>query len=192
MKNRKELYNELLELAKNNIPPLKEHLNISIDKSNMLADYYKANKDIVKFSILLMDIKLGEAIKNNLGKEHVKMSSNFAKEFLKQSDFTSEEQDKIINCIDAHHGDVPFTCIEAEICANADCYRFIHPVGVFSFLLFLSKNSDNLIENIKSLKFKLDEKKHILSLTKAKVDLNTYYELYSKQFDEIINYLNNK
>ena len=48
MKNRKELYNELLELAKNNIPPLKEHLNISIDKSNMLADYYKANKDYSK------------------------------------------------------------------------------------------------------------------------------------------------
>ncbi len=38
-------------LAKNSIPTLKEHLNIYIDKSNMLADHYKANKDLVKFGI---------------------------------------------------------------------------------------------------------------------------------------------
>ena len=188
MVDRKELYMELLEIARNSAPPAKNHLDISMAKADMLAKEYNANLEIVKFGVLLMDIKLGEAIKNNKGPEHVKMSSDFAKEFLKKSDFSEVEKEKIINCVEAHHKGVPFICIEAEICANADCYRFIHPFGIFTYASILSKRTDNFLEQIKSLKFKLNEKKNILSLPKAKMELDNYYETYSKQFDEIIEY----
>ena len=187
--NRKELFNELYELAYTCGMPLKNHLDISIKKGIMLADIYKANKVIVLFGILLMDIKLGEAIKNNKITEHTKMSSDFAKEFLEKSDFSNLEKEKIINCVEAHHGKIPYTCIEAEICANADCYRFIHPVGVFTYAFSLAKRTDDYIERIKNLKYKLNEKYNILSLPKAKEELKEYYEMYLKQFNEILNYM---
>ena len=184
-----ELFNELMNISKKNIFPLAGHLDIALKKGKMLTDKYNANWEIVRFGILLMDIKLGEAYENHCLQEHVKMGSMFAKDFLKKSDFSDVEKEKIINCIEAHHGKAPFTCIEAEVCANADCYRFIHPFGVFTYSEFLANNSNDLFKNIKELKFKLDEKKGILSLEKAKEELDDYYESFSKQFDEIIEYM---
>lgn len=189
--NRKELYKELLEIAKEKGAPPKNFLAISKTKAEMLAKEYNANLEIVQFGVLLMDIQIGEAQKNNCVSEHVRMSSDFAKEFLKKSDFNEEEKEKIINCVEAHHGQVPFACIEAEICANADCYRFIHPLGVFTFEAMMAKRTDDFLEQIKALKFKLNEKKNILSLPKAKMELDSFYEIYSKQFDEIIRYMEN-
>ncbi len=133
-----------------------------------------------------MDIKLSDAIKGGRQQEHVNMSYEFAKEFLKDYDITEEELDKIMNCIEAHHGGVPFTCIEAEVCANADCYRFIHPIGVFTFAGVLTKNGDNLEEQINQLKYKLEEKHKILSLNKAKEELEEYYQMFSKLFNDVI------
>ncbi len=184
-----ELFKELINISKKNIFPLAGHLDIALKKGKMLTDKYNANWDIVRFGILLMDIKLGEAYESHCLPEHVKMGSMFAKEFLKRTDFNDEEIKKIINCIEAHHGKVPFTCIEAEICANTDCYRFIHPFGVFTYAQFLANNSNDLLKNIKELKFKLDEKKNILSLDSVNEELNVYYDSFSKQFDEIIEYM---
>ena len=189
MIDRNSLYAQLLMMAENNIPPTKNHLTLSLVKAEELGKEYHANLEIVRFGICLMDIKLSEAKKNNIQSKHVKMSSDFAKEFLKKSDFSDEEKEKIINCVEAHHGDVPFYSIEAEVCANADCYRFIHPVGVFTYASVLAKRTDSLLEQVKSLQVKLEEKKKILSLPKAKAELDGYYNAYSKQFNEIIEYL---
>lgn len=186
MKNKKELYEDALAIARENVPPSKIHLDISLEKGKMLAEEYKANIDLVLIGIVLMDIKLSEAMKLNKGPEHPKMGSDFAKEFLKDYDLTDNEKNIIINSIEAHHGKVPFKSIEAEICANADCYRFIHPIGVFAYLGMLAKRDLDFIDQIKSLKFKLEEKHNILSLPKAKEELEEYYIEYSKQFDEIL------
>jgi hypothetical protein len=186
MKSKKELYEDALAIARENIPPSKNHLDISLEKGKMLAEEYNANVDLVLIGVLLMDIKLSEAKKLNKGPEHVKMASDFAKEFLKDYDLTEKEKNIIINSIEAHHGKVPYESIEAEVCANADCYRFIHPFGVFSYAGVLAKSDLPFEEQIKSLKFKLDEKHNILSLPKAKEELEEYYEMYSKQFNELL------
>ena len=187
--NNEELYKELLKISNNSVFPLKDHLTIALDKGKMLAKEYNANPEIVKFGILLMDIKLGEAYENHRLHEHVKMGSDFAKEFLKKSEFTEEEKEKLINCVEAHHGKIPFTCIEAEICANADCYRFIDPVGIYTYTVFLAKRTDDLLKQITELKYKLEEKGKILSLPKAKTELNSYYNFYQKQFNDMIKYI---
>ena len=186
MKDKKELYEDALLIARENIPPSKIHLDISLKKGKMLAEEYKANVDLVLIGIVLMDIKLSEAMKLNRGPEHPKMASDFAKEFLKDYDLTDTEKNIIINSIEAHHGKVPFESIEAEVCANADCYRFIHPMGVFEYASILAKRDLTFIDQIKSLKFKLEEKHNILSLPKAKEELEEYYNMYLKQFNEIL------
>lgn len=188
MKHKKQLLEDVLKIAKENIPPSKNHLDISLAKGKMLAKEYNADIDFVTIGICLMDIKLSEAHKLNKTPEHVKMASDFAKEYLEEYDLTKEEKNKLINCIEAHHGKIPFTCIEAEICANADCYRFIHPFGVFTYAGVLAKRTDDFKEQIKQLKYKLNEKHDILSLSKAKEDLERYYEEYSRQFDEMLEY----
>lgn len=186
MKSKKELFEDALKIARENVPPVKNHLDISLKKGRMLAEVYNANVELVSIGVLLMDIKLSEARKLDRAPEHPKMGAEFAKEFLKDYDLTDEERSIIINSIEAHHAKVPFNSIEAEVCANADCYRFIHPLGVFTFAGELAKRNLPYVEQIKALQFKLNEKHDILSLPKAKEELEGYYETYSKQFEEIL------
>ena len=112
MKNKKELYEDALLIARENIPPAKIHLDLSLEKGEMLAKEYHANLDLVLIGILLMDIKLSEAMKLGMGPEHPKMGKEFAKEFLKDYDLTEEEKDIILNSIEAHHGKVPYNSIK--------------------------------------------------------------------------------
>lgn len=151
-----------------------------------LAQVYQANQEIVLIGICLMDICLSEAMKEGKQKEHVKMSADFSKQFLKNYDIPEEEYEKIINCVEAHHGDVPFTCIEAEVCANADCYRFISPIGVFTFLGVVAKREMGFLEQIEQAKMKLEEKHAILSLDRAKEELEPSYQMFVKLFHEVL------
>ena len=81
---------------------------------------------------------------------------------------------QIINCVEAHHGTIPFDSIEAEICANADCYRFIHPKGFFLFLTILGKRG-SFPDALDMAEKKLDEKYNILSLDFCKNELEEVY-----------------
>ena len=186
MKSRKECLEDVLKIARQNIPPAPGLLQISLEKGAELAEFYQADKELVLIGICLMDIQLSAAINQGRQKEHVIMSSDFAKSFLSTYDLTESEYDQIINCVEAHHKDIPFSCIEAEICANADCYRFIHPRGVFIQDGVLSKRTDDFAERIDGLNRKLEEKHNILSLDKAKEELEDYYQMFRKLFDEII------
>lgn len=149
-------------------------------KAIELSERLRADERIVKIGIALMDLKLGQALKENRLEEHVAMSLEAAKMFLEKFDLSAEDTGKIINCIQAHHKDVPFTCIEAEICANADCYKFIHPKGFFAYLTVLGKRHDTFDECLTLAEEKLDEKHSILSLDICKQELEGYYQTLKK------------
>lgn len=187
MKSKKELLEDAKEVADNTIATTKEHIFVAFEYGKRLACYYKVDETIVLVGLYLMDSKLKEARKQNRKQEHTQMAIEFAKEFLKDYDITQVEYEKIMNCIEAHHGKVPFQCLEAEICANADCYRFIHPKGVMAYIPFLSKKLDNSEDIITKAKKKLDEKKELLSLEKAKSDLTNYYSIFSEIFLAVLN-----
>ncbi len=74
-----------------------------------------------------MDLKIGQCIKEGKVAEHVQRSSEAAQEFLQPFDIDKDTFDKVISCVESHHGVNNYFCKEAEICANADCYRFLHP-----------------------------------------------------------------
>ncbi len=180
MKTKQQLIEAVFQLAKKNIPPLPEHLEIAIKKGGELAKLYSANEDTVFIGICLMDIKLGEAIAEQKRQEHVKMAVDFATEFLKEYDISDAEKEDIINCIEAHHGKIPFQCIEAEICANVDCYRFLSPTGAFAHICSLASTFNNLEDILLEQKRKMDEKYKILSLNKVKEDLEESYQMLNK------------
>ncbi|MFH1508612.1 MAG: hypothetical protein ABIE68_00365 [bacterium] len=134
----------------------------------------------MKTGIALMDIKLGQALKEKRLSEHVAMSVDASKVFIHKFNLDKETENKIINCVEAHHKDVNFNCLEAEICANADCYRFIHPKGFFAYLVLLGKRSDDFFDCLDQVENKLDEKINILSLDICKEELNDYYKTLKK------------
>ena len=85
--------------------PISVHFEISEKKALELADKLKADKRIVQIGVCLMDLKLGQALKENRLSEHIQMSIEASKEFLEKFDLDRESTDKIINCIEAHHRD---------------------------------------------------------------------------------------
>jgi len=162
-------------------PAIMPLFEIAERKALELADKENADKDLTNIGVCLMDLKLWQAQKEGRLVDHVKMSVDASIELLKE--FNLEENDffkKIINCVEAHHGDIPFICKEAEICANADCYKFVHPKGFFNYLIILGKRYDNFQDCLIQAEKKLDEKYKILSLDICKKELEENYQLLKK------------
>lgn len=191
LKSREQLLQDAFRLSEENIPTSPQHIHVAYQKGKMLADFYRADKLIVLVGLYLMDIKLKAVRKLGRKSEHVAMAVEFTREFLKGYDITLDEVNKIINCIEAHHGAVPFQCVEAEICCNADCYRFLSPTGVFSYFAFLSKKMDLVEEIISKVNSKMQEKYKLISLDVAKEELENYYFSFVNLFEKILNKYDN-
>ena len=173
----------LKEIEQNGTPAI-EHFELANRKGQELAQKYRGNKDIILLGTILMDIKLGECLNDGKIQDHVKRGSDATKQFLKQFTIDKKTTDKIINCIEAHHKTVPFSCKEAEICANADCYRFLHPTGVLAYFKLLGKRHSDFSQILKLAEAKLDEKHEILSLDICKKELDPYYKQFKELFQK--------
>jgi len=174
---------EIIEKAKEFAFPITPLFDFANEIGQILAEKSGANEDIVMLGTLLMDVKLKQAMSENRVQDHVKMSLEATKEFLKQFKLNEETKEKIYNCVEAHHGNVPYTCKEAEICANADCYKFLHPKGFFVLLSILGKREDDFSKVLDIAEEKLDEKWNIVSLDPVKSELAAYRHIL-KQFIE--------
>jgi hypothetical protein len=169
--------------------PTERHYNLSMQKGLELASKLHADENLVKAGVALMDIKLGYAAKVvNDQPGHVKYCVEFAETLLKEFSVGEPYYSTLINCVAAHHkvktADYnPFETIEAEIVANADCYRFIHPRGVMSFHATAVKRGLDHDAALKLVESKLDEKYGIMTLREVKAELEPYY----KAFKEILN-----
>ncbi len=150
-------------------------LNLSRNKGQLLAKKLNANEKIVLLGTLLMDCMLGPAFKAGKLQEHVSMSVSKADEFLsKNSDIAVEEKINILKCIEQHHGAKNFFSLEAEICSNADCYRF---ASVSGFLGSLAYGPNLPFEaRIKLLSNKADEKWNLITIDSVKKELTPQYK----------------
>ncbi|OGH88788.1 MAG: hypothetical protein A3J93_01715 [Candidatus Magasanikbacteria bacterium RIFOXYC2_FULL_42_28] len=161
--------------------PIPEHFVISEQKGIELAEKLGVDVNIVKAGCYLMDCKLGQALKEGKIQDHVAMSSKWGSEWLSELRVDDDLKNKVINCIEAHHGAVPFSCLEAEICANADCYRFLSARGFFAYMTLLGKrDSEDLDKNLQFMESKIDEKHKILSLDICKKETEENYQMFKK------------
>lgn len=152
--------------------------------------FSQIDKLIVHVGVLLMDIMIADALKMGKIEEHVKMSMDATKEFLKNYDIPEEDKNKIIHCVEAHHRNVPFESMEAEICANADCYKFIHPRGFFYYLTLLGgERGLGFSQCLDQAEKKIDEKYKILSLPVCKSELEDYYNNLKKYINDARNFI---
>lgn len=162
--------------------PSKFHVDFTNDKGQWLAGKLNANKNIVLLGTLLMDCKLGQAYKEGHLKDHIKMSRLKAEEILsKDEQITEKERETILGCVEQHHGADIFLSLEAEICCNADCYKFVSVKGVIGSMKYLRDMPLN--DMVKLCIDKADEKWKALSLDTCKKELEPEHQA-------IINFLN--
>ncbi len=88
---------------------LKHSLEVSF-MARMMAEELGVDAEIAKRGGLLHDI--GKSIDHEVEGTHVTIGVELAKKY--------KENEKVINCIEAHHGDVEFSCIEAILVQAAD------------------------------------------------------------------------
>ena len=164
----------LEEIKKYGMPKL-EHFVLANEKGQELAVALGADQDTVLLGTMLMDLKIGQCLKEGRLADHVSDSSLAAQEFLKQFNLEPGMLSKIITCIESHHGLDTYPCLEAEICANADCYRFLSAEGFFHGLLIFGNRHGNLDEALSNLEKKLEEKHKIVSLKICQQELGANY-----------------
>jgi hypothetical protein len=176
------LADDAVEYARREIEEFKMpsslQFELSLEKAIWISEIMKADTDIVRTGLALMDLKLGEAASQGKQSEHVAISKASSIEFLKNYDVDETIKSILLNCVEAHHGALPFTSIEAEICANGDCYRFIHPKGVLCYIGVLDKRLNDFSKVLDQVEAKMDEKMEIASIPFVVEELQNYYGVF--------------
>lgn len=176
--NLKAIVEEARKLAESEINlhglPTMLHLQLSADKGREIARHLKANEDLVLIGVYLMDVKLGQAFKENKLAQHVQMGIETTQRFVAEHGLKGADAETVMDAVASHHGAPKFASFESEIVANADCYRFIHPIGVFHYIGTLVKRGLDHNAVLAGAEAKLDEKAKILSLEYCKRDLNPF------------------
>ncbi len=172
------------EIRKYN-PDMEVLHDLSWNAGIKLAKEYGANENIVKIAISMMDSKLPEAAHLGIGKQHIAMSADATKELIKDVDCLNEkEKENIIRCVEEHHGVEDYYSIESEVCANADCYKFVSPKGVLFYSSMLGRRFHDFNKELEQLNFKLNEKHNTISLPMVREELEQYYQFFQKSINE--------
>lgn len=168
--------------------PSFENFDIAQEVGVRLAKEFGANEMIVKLGCALMDIKLGECMVERVPAQHISRGLVYAEKILSENNVDNKTKEILLGCIESHHGGVAYKTLEAEICANADCYRFIHPRGVIASIVNALKIRPTLKDAILFVLDKMEEKHKILSLDICKRELEQYYLTMKKMLTDAINF----
>ncbi|MBN1168756.1 hypothetical protein JXA63_02595 [Candidatus Woesebacteria bacterium] len=180
----KQLIKKAKELAFSEIKkygaPSMFNFKLSNVKGQMLSEKYNADKNIVLLGTILMDLKIGQALQEDKLKDHVKMSIVEAKSFLEKHTNNKPLIEKVLHCIKAHHGTIEYKSKEAEIVANADCYRFVTISGFLRSIADFSKEGMSFNKVIDLAEYKVKEKWSTVSLSEVKAELQSDYKFIMK------------
>ena len=164
--------------------PKREHFDLANQQGQILAEKLWADKDIVMLWTICMDLKIGQCIKENTLSEHTQRSKEEAEKILHERNLAEEKIQKVIECVLYHHGTSQYPSLEAEICANADCYRFLHPRWIIGGLILFGRRNDSVDVCCQQIEAKIEEKFNVLSLDICKEELIPYYHTFKEIITE--------
>ena len=162
------------EIKQYGLPPL-DLFHISEKKAIQLAEKLNLDTDTVIICHACMDIKLGQCAQEWRMKDHVADGISFIQSIAADYHISDDLLDKIVDTIACHHGQVESSSLEAEVCRNADCYRFLDPKGILIYLHSLGGRWTEFMDAVKQVESKMDEKRSLLTLDICKQELEWWY-----------------
>ena len=183
-----DLDNEIIpEIMKYGAPTLEDYNDVT-SIATRLAKELNADIDAVILGAKFMHSKLGEAISQKKWGEH-NMALGFALSFFQNYPINESIKNKVLTCIKEHR-EKTFTCREAEICANANCYRYLIPKKILKMFYNLKSQGYNFEEILFIAQEKIEQKWNSLTLDICKKELESnYYKI--KEFLELCKRENN-
>jgi len=167
------------EIEKTGFPFLENH-RVALIYGRRLAKRYKVDADFICACLNFMDLKVGEAFLNHRLEDHIQMSLDATLAAIKPLQLGCLIIQKIKDCILCHHGVDSYPSVEAEICANADCFKFLHPRGGLTMIAGLMAKGLSFEEAVSLLEEKIEEKLKIVSLPELKKEASSYARLWQK------------
>lgn len=171
------------EIAKYGLPS-KKNYDTANKKGLQLAKQLGANTQVIQLATRLMDVKLGEAKHNNRIQDHVHLSVQAAEKFLNQQQANPKLIQQVLACVHEHH-QTSWSSKEAEICANADCYRFLDLNNWLSFIHEQGRKQQPYTETLALAIQKFEEKRAILSLQICKEELKEHQRIIQELIDKM-------
>ncbi len=141
---------------------------LAIKKGKELSKKYNVDERLVLTSLYLAHTIFSPIWKGDIQKNHPKLSSEFIKKYLDEWGVDKNEQEIILNSIEAHHNKVPAKSKIAEIVKNAECFKFITIEGCLIFLHELGLRQVPFEEAIDKVIQKMEQKKSLLTLDDCK------------------------
>jgi len=155
---------------------------LAILKGKELSKKYNVDERLVKTSLYLahtvFTTRFGDEIRTN----HPKLSAEFVKKYLDEWQVNKNEQETILNAIEAHHNKVPTESKIAEVMKNAECFKFVTVEGSLIWLHNLGIRQVPFKEAINKVIQKMEQKKRLLTLDncikEAEENCNKILELF--------------
>ena len=173
-----------MEMADKYLIPPFAYTAFAVKKGQEISKRLKADENLVALGCYLMDIELGRAIHEGRQDDHVKMGVETARSFLGKFNLPEDYQEKVLNCIAAHHGQAEHTCVESEIVKNADCFKFLDPNAIL-IPIYYHSDRGSLHDTVNVLKAKIEEKHDLISLDTCKEEAESDYKIVKQFLDKL-------
>ncbi len=156
---------------------------LAIKKGEELAKKYEEDERLILTSLYLAHTVFSPIWQGDIQKRHPKLSAEFSKQYLEKWEVTKQEQEIILNAIEAHHNDVEVKTKIAEIVKNAECFKFVTIEGSLIWLHELGLRGVPYEESKEKVIKKMQQKRDLLTLEncikEAEINCKEIIKLFS-------------
>ncbi len=136
---------------------------LAVEKGKKLSEKYPVDKRLVLTSLYLAHSIFNPVWKGDIQKNHPQLSSEFAKKYLDSWNVSKDDQEIILNAIEAHHNNIPTRSKVAEVVKNAECFKFVSVKGSLIWLHELGLRGIPFEEAVDKVIQKMEQKKSLLT-----------------------------
>ena len=159
-------------------PGVYYHIEAVVKNAELLAEKYKANKEVVIISAWLHDI--ASITDYNLYEEHHIHGAKIAEEILKNLNYDTYKIELVKSCILNHRGSIDNKrlTLEEQCVADADAISHFDSIPSLLYLAYKQKNMD-ISQGAEFIKSKLERSYNKLSAESKKI----YYKKYKNAME---------
>ncbi len=128
---------------------------LAVEKGDRLSKKYDVDERLVLTSLYLAHTVFSSVWNGDVQRNHPKLSSEFAKCYLEEWNVDKDDQEIILNAIEAHHNAVPTKTKVAEVVKNAECFKFVTVEGSLIMLHMFGLRGLSFTESVNKVMQKI-------------------------------------